>query len=358
MSDNAATLRAIDDELARYEALRTKSKHADLSDERMELETVVGRMADVLLNCAPYGGQIWLTAIRSLVDHGRYAHICVHPLAGLLGDLKKDLARGDAPTIETPNPQVVLLRELLMDLATWRSPGSWGDVKHLKAKERINANAIAAKQLIKLAGATTETTVAKAGRGGRQPPEDIPVDAFDSVFYAHDRHGEPHPAQRLADAVRQALGRYTQLASGNQVVRVASAAPFDIEGAIVRALRPAFQGGPPTREREVQDAVEVILRTLAVDCTRDKESVIVGPRAFTPDFVVTGEDLAIEVKLATPKHLAGEIQEEIAADVAAYSTKWKRSLFVIYDLGVIHDPDRMREENMSKLGVMVLVIKH
>jgi hypothetical protein len=357
VNDRAAELQAIDVELARYDALRASSPHQDLSGKPNELEAVVVGLGDALLTYAPRGGQTWLTATRSLIDHGPLPHISVHPLESLLRGLRAELERGgEAPAVEPPNPQVALLRDLLMNLAIWRFPGSWGDVRHLNAKEHINANALAAKQLIRSAGGTTEVTVVDVGpRGGSK---ERLVDTFDTVFYSHGERGEPHPAQRLGDAIRRALGWYGQLASGSPVARITSAASFDIESAIVRALRPAFQAGPPDRERDVQNAVEVILRAIAVDFTRDKESSTVGPRGFTPDFVVAAEDLAIEIKLASSKHSAGDVQEEIAADVAGYLTKWKRALFVIYDLGVISDPDRMRGDNMHRFGVTVLIVKH
>jgi hypothetical protein len=359
--DKNTVLAAIQNELARYDALRAKAKHADLSDEPKELEAVALGLAEALLTYAPRGGETWLTATRSLIDHGTLPHICVPTLASLLQDLKAELEREDANAesiVEPPSPQVALLQNLLMDLARWRCPGVWGDVRHLKAKEHINANAFAARRLIQAAGGTTDIGSPSIRGRGRHASEERPGDAFDVVFYSHGEMGRPHPAQQLGDAIRRALGWYSQLASGDPVARVATAASLDIESAIVRALRLAFQSGPPERERDVQNAVEVILRSLAVVFTREQESSAIGPRGFTPDFVVSSEDLAIEVKLATPKHLAGPIQEEIAADVSGYSVKWRRALFVIYDLGVITDPDRMREENMRKFGVTLLIIKH
>lgn len=68
--------------------------------------------------------------------------------------------------------------------------------------------------------------------------------------------------------------------------------------------------------------------------------------------------LAIEVKLAKEGHGASNIQEEMNADITAYKTKWKRLMFVIYDLGVIADPHRMIRENQRLFGISVLVIKH
>lgn len=344
-----------DELLEKYEALRAKSKHADLSDHKDELEALATGMGIALLEQTPQGGSTWLTAVRSLIDHGPYPHVCVPVLADLVREAKATAA-GQEPS-SPASPQVALLQDVLFNIALWRSPGSWGDLRHLRAKERITSNAVAAKQLLRLAGIIPEAVPRTDADGDGTATYSI-GDAFESMFYAYGRKGEPHPAQRLADAVRQALGWYEGVASGAPVVAPSSPASFDIEGAIVRALRPAFQSGPPSREKEVQDAVEVILRSIAVEYTREKESAPVGARGFVPDFVVPTDDLALEVKLATEKHPVGRVQEEIAADVSAYSTKWKRLLFIVYDLGVITDPDRMREDNMRKFGVTVLIIKH
>jgi hypothetical protein len=64
------------------------------------------------------------------------------------------------------------------------------------------------------------------------------------------------------------------------------------------------------------------------------------------------------VKLAKPSHNESRVQEELSADIAAYRTRWRHIVFVIYDLGVIADPDRLRRENMRLFGVNVLIVKH
>lgn len=103
---------------------------------------------------------------------------------------------------------------------------------------------------------------------------------------------------------------------------------------------------------------ENILNTLGVVFVRDKEVAPTGPKASRPDFTVEAMDLAIEVKLAKEGHGTSSIQEEINADITAYKTKWKRLMFVIYDLGMIDNPQQMIRENQRLFGVSVLVIKH
>ncbi|WP_198284702.1 PD-(D/E)XK nuclease domain-containing protein [Beggiatoa alba] len=68
-------------------------------------------------------------------------------------------------------------------------------------------------------------------------------------------------------------------------------------------------------------------------------------------------DLAIEVKLAKEKHNEAKIQEELNADISGYGTKWKNLLVVIYDLGCIADPYRLRQENQKHFGITMVIIK-
>ena len=68
--------------------------------------------------------------------------------------------------------------------------------------------------------------------------------------------------------------------------------------------------------------------------------------------------MAIEVKLAQKSHGVKDIQEELAADISAYKIKWKHLICVIYDNGVISDPEKLRRENMIHFGVTVIIVKH
>ncbi|HJP91279.1 MAG TPA: hypothetical protein VJ875_04940 [Pyrinomonadaceae bacterium] len=95
------------------------------------------------------------------------------------------------------------------------------------------------------------------------------------------------------DSIEQAIGVYEHLQTDEGLVTLKSKEAIDIEAAIERALRPSFRSGPPTSEKDVQDAVENIIRTLGVDFTRDREVTPVGAKAFRPDFIVTSLDLAI-----------------------------------------------------------------
>jgi hypothetical protein len=218
-----------------------------------------------------------------------------------------------------------------------------------KARSFINRNLVAARQAVVEAGVYCTVS---ANIGGAVVQN---IDPFRNVL------GETFGlslVSDLLDMIEQAIGVYEHMKAKTGLVRVISSGPFDVETAIQRALRLAFKGGPPKNEKVVQDEIEVILSSIGVEFTREQETAPVGPRAFKPDFALTPMSLALEVKLANSKHSASKVQDEIASDITGYSTKWSRLLVVVYDVGVIQDPQRMRDDNMKHFGVSVLVVKH
>jgi hypothetical protein len=217
----------------------------------------------------------------------------------------------------------------------------------------INRNLIAARTAVKDVGALKSIVIGPPPAIGGLVVEN--PDPFSMLF---DNPYGLSVIPCVADMIDEAIGVYEHLRDETGLVRLVSREAIDIEAAIERALRPYFRKGPPASEKEVQDAIEVILNSLGIDFTREQESAPVGPRSFIPDFCIANLDLAIEIKLAKPKHTASKIQEELAADISAYRTKWKHILVVIYDNGVISDPYKMRQENIKHFGVSVVIIKH
>ncbi len=244
--------------------------------------------------------------------------------------------------------RIKLLETFLVAIRRWDSNDCPED-ERVALRSQINRDLAAARAAVFEAGTLQLITATWMGRVAKD------VNPFDMIF-------EPLFMQSLvpsiADMVEQAIGFYTHLDSGHDFVQRDAAQAIDIESAIERALRPSFREKPPSSEREVQDAVENILNTLGVDFVREKEAAPIGPRGFHPDFTVAPLNLAIEVKLATTSHSASEIQQELAADIAAYRTKWKRLLAIIYDTGVIVDPYQMRRDNIKHFGVSIVIVKH
>lgn len=220
-------------------------------------------------------------------------------------------------------------------------------------RKRINKMLIPARMAVVEAGAMKLMTIGPPPAVGGVVPQNIdPFQNFFASFYGISLIGT------VIDSVDQAIGVYEQALKSSDLVSFDSKDALDIETAIERALRPSFRNQKPKNEAEVQEAIEDILNAVGVDFVRDKEVAPVGPKASRPDFTIEAMSLAIEVKLAKEGHGASDIQEEMNADITAYKTKWKRLMFIIYDLGVVADPHRMIRENQRLFGISVLVIKH
>ena len=221
-----------------------------------------------------------------------------------------------------------------------------------ESRSHVNRMLVAAKQAVMDAGISTSVSIGDpATIGGRV---DRNVDIFGMIFTPmYGMSFVPH----VLGMVEQAIGVYQNLKDGTGLVRVGQRESLDILGAIERALRPAFKQ-PPANEKAVQDVIETILQSLGMSYHREKERAAVGPTTFIPDFTLAELNLAIEVKLTNEKHSAADAQHEIAEDITAFRTKWPHILFVVYDCGVISDPEQLRRENQKLFGVRVLVVKH
>jgi hypothetical protein len=233
---------------------------------------------------------------------------------------------------------------------------SWGKVEHQETAElrsKINELLIAARNAVVEAGAYGTVTAAPPPMLGGVVARNL--DPFDNLFtgiYGMSFVGA------VLDQVDRAIGVYRVLLTGSKLTDPSPKEAIDIESAIERALRPHFRRGSPTSEEDVQDAVETILAAIGVSASRGRESVAVGGKGFIPDFVASDLDLAIEVKLAKTGHGVARIQEEITADIAAYGTRWRRLLVIVYDLGEIDDPYAFRRDNAKHFGASVVVVKH
>lgn len=254
------------------------------------------------------------------------------------------------PSAEICQQRVTLLENFLHCLGVIDS-GDPNSLTYVEAARHVKRNLVAVRQAVSDAGVGVTVMLAPPPALGGLVTR---VDPLSMIF--NDYYGMSLiPA--AAEVVEQAIGVYEHLRDDTGLVTVTQVEGIDIEAALRRALRPCFST-PPANEKAVQDAVENILRALGIEYTREQERAPVGPRAFIPDFVVQSDDLAIEVKLCSAKHPVGEAQEELAADIAAYRTKWKRLLVVVYDCGSIQDPDAFVRANMKHFGVTIIVVKH
>lgn len=114
----------------------------------------------------------------------------------------------------------------------------------------------------------------------------------------------------------------------------------------------------PEKEFEVQNAIESLLigrnMTKGIDYDRETGKIEFSGKEYIPDFVLPKIDLAVEVKLMRPGKKSNII-DEINADITAYSTKYERILFVVYDLGVIRDETEFRRD-IENAGAHIKVI--
>ncbi len=118
----------------------------------------------------------------------------------------------------------------------------------------------------------------------------------------------------------------------------------------------------PEKEVEVQNALELLLigRGLnkGIDYDRETGKFEFSGKEYIPDFILPKLNLCIEVKLLKEGRRS-RVVDEINADITAYSTKYDRLLFVVYDLGFIRDENEFRRdiENAGE-SIKVLIIKH
>jgi hypothetical protein len=127
--------------------------------------------------------------------------------------------------------------------------------------------------------------------------------------------------------------------------------------AVERKLRRLFRD-QPTKEREVQDALENLFIGADVLYSRETASIEYSTKTYTPDFTVVKADLAIEVKLCGRVDREKELIAEINDDILAYHQEFGNLFFVVYDCGFIRDSDRFVQNFEEDPSVIVRVIKH
>jgi hypothetical protein len=96
-----------------------------------------------------------------------------------------------------------------------------------------------------------------------------------------------------------------------------------------------------------------------LDYDREVGRVKVSAKEVVPDFVFPKLDLALEVKLLNSSSRLKEAIDEINADVAAYSKRYRRLMFVVYDLGNVRDATEFRRDLERDDGrILVIIVKH
>lgn len=136
---------------------------------------------------------------------------------------------------------------------------------------------------------------------------------------------------------------------------------FDNFANFIRSKLRASIFTAPTKEVEVQNAIESLLighnMTKGIDYDRETGKIEFSGKEYIPDFILPKMNLSVEVKLLRPGKKSSII-DEINADITAYSTKYERLLFVVYDLGVIRDEAEFRRDiENAGANIKVVIVK-
>jgi len=120
--------------------------------------------------------------------------------------------------------------------------------------------------------------------------------------------------------------------------------------------------GTPEKEVEIQNGIESLIvgRGMAKGKDYDRETgrVKTSGKESIPDFIFPNLNLCLEVKLSNSREKLRSIVDEINADIRAYTTRYDRQLYIVYDLGTIRDEAEFRRDLEDARGVSVVIVKH
>lgn len=135
----------------------------------------------------------------------------------------------------------------------------------------------------------------------------------------------------------------------SEIVRIVSI----IENSLRKAVR-----NKPTKEREIQDALEVLFIGASLEFTREKEHILYSSKTYIPDFVFKKIETVVEVKFCDKADDEKALIAQINDDILAYQTKYPNLIFVVYDIGIIRNIDEFKESFEKQNSVIVKIIKH
>jgi len=119
--------------------------------------------------------------------------------------------------------------------------------------------------------------------------------------------------------------------------------------------------GMPSQERDIQNAIESLFlgrgMNKGIDYDRESGKFEFSGKEYIPDFIIPKLHMSLEVKLLR-EGKKSKIIDEISADITAYSTQYKRLLFVVYDLGTIQNEEEFKRDIEGLGNIKVIVIKH
>ena len=130
-----------------------------------------------------------------------------------------------------------------------------------------------------------------------------------------------------------------------------------LQNIIISKFRVTFRD-EPKNEKEVQDKFEDLLIISGFNYTREKDRVIYSTKTYIPDFVLGELNMAAEIKICNRETREKEIITEINDDILAYNTKYKNSIFIIYDIGNIRDVEQFKSSFQAHENIVIIIIKH
>lgn len=136
---------------------------------------------------------------------------------------------------------------------------------------------------------------------------------------------------------------------------------FENVANFIRSKLRASMFSVPSKEVDVQNTLEALLigrnMTKGIDYDRETGKFEFSGKEYIPDFILPKMNVCIEVKLLRETKRSRVI-DEINADITAYSTKYERLLFVVYDLGVIRDEAEFRRDiENAGANIKVVIVK-
>ena len=114
----------------------------------------------------------------------------------------------------------------------------------------------------------------------------------------------------------------------------------------------------PKIEKDIQDNFEKLLIGIEFKYSREKERFEYSSKSYIPDFVLTDINMAVEIKFCNSKGKEKEIVDEINADIMAYNTRYKNSMFIVYDIGIIRDVEQFINPFSEHDNISIVVVKH
>jgi len=114
----------------------------------------------------------------------------------------------------------------------------------------------------------------------------------------------------------------------------------------------------PTAEKEVQEKFEDLLIAAEIKYLREQERIVYSSKTYQPDFSFPEISAVLEIKLCDKDGRDKTIIAEINDDILAYGTKYPNIVFLVYDVGIIRDVNKFKDDIEAQKGVIVLVIKH